>query len=305
MTTSARAGTATEPDALKELYADWSDIIANTPGLTMRLFRSIFDEWHQPTVEPENVTYREDSVGGVPGIWALPQGADASKVLLYTHGGGFAVGSAASHRKLAGHVAKALGTTAFVLDYRRAPEHPHPAQVEDGVAAFQGLLERGIRPADITTIGDSAGGNLAIAIALALRGRGLPLPGQVIVFSPWLDMENAGETLITNDASDALITVPLLEGMIAGVLGDSVSPKDPLANPLYADFSGFPRLYINAGSVEALVDNATRLRDRADAAGVDVTLSIGEGQQHVFPFLAGRAPVADQELTKIADWFRK
>jgi monoterpene epsilon-lactone hydrolase len=305
MTTSARAGTATEPDALKELYADWSDIIANTPGLTMRLFRSIFDEWHQPTVEPENVTYREDTVGGVPGIWALPQGADASKVLLYTHGGGFAVGSAASHRKLAGHVAKALGTTAFVLDYRRAPEHPHPAQVEDGVAAFQGLLERGIRPADITTIGDSAGGNLAIAIALALRGRGLPLPGQVIVFSPWLDMENAGETLITNDASDALITVPLLEGMIAGVLGDSVSPKDPLANPLYADFSGFPRLYINAGSVEALVDNATRLRDRADAAGVDVTISIGEGQQHVFPFLAGRAPVADQELTKIADWFRK
>ncbi len=98
-------------------------------------------------------------------------------MLLYTHGGGFAVGSAASHRKLAAHVAKALGVTAFVLDYRRAPEHPHPAQVEDGVAAFTALTERGIAPADITTIGDSAGGNLAVAIALALREQGRPLPG--------------------------------------------------------------------------------------------------------------------------------
>lgn len=123
--------------------------------------------------------------------------------------------------------AKALGVTAFVLDYRRAPEHPHPAQVEDGVAAF---TARGIEPEDITTIGDSAGGNLAIAIPLALREKGLPLPGRVIAFSPWLDMENSGETLVTNDATDALITVPLLVGMIAGVLAEwAIDPKTPLA----------------------------------------------------------------------------
>lgn len=86
-----------ECEALRGLYADWADILANTPGLTTRLFRAIFDEWHQPTREPEEVTYREETVGGVPGIWALPMGADRSKALLYTHGGGFAVGSAASH----------------------------------------------------------------------------------------------------------------------------------------------------------------------------------------------------------------
>ncbi|MCF7550707.1 alpha/beta hydrolase [Pseudonocardia sp. WMMC193] len=297
--------TSPASDALRALYADWAEIIATTPGLTMRLFRSIFDEWHQPTREPEDVCYREETVGGVPGIWALPAGADTSKVLLYTHGGGFAVGSAASHRKLAAHVAKALGVTAFVLDYRRAPEHPHPAQVEDGVAVFSALLERGVAPTDITTVGDSAGGNLAVAIALALRERGAPLPGQVIAFSPWLDMENAGETLVTNDATDALITAPLLEGMIAGVLaGGLVDPKTPLANPLYADFEGFPRLYVNAGAVESLVDNATRLADRARAAGVDVTLSIADGMQHVFPFLAGNAPEADDEIAAIARWYR-
>ncbi len=299
------ADTSAASDALRALYADWSDVIATTPGLTMRLFRSIFDEWHQATREPEDVTYREETVGGVPGIWALPTGADTSQVLLYTHGGGFAVGSASSHRKLAAHVAKALGVTSFVLDYRRAPEHPHPAQVEDGVAAFTALTERGIAPADITTIGDSAGGNLAVAIALALREQGKPLPGRVIVFSPWLDMENLGETLVTNAATDALVTVPLLEGMIAGVLAEgAIDPRTPLANPLYADFTGFPKLYVNAGSVESLADNATRLAEKAEAAGVDVTLSVAEGMQHVFPFLAGNAPEADNEIAAIAKWYR-
>ena len=302
---SRPADTSAESDALRALYADWSDIIATTPGLTMRLFRSIFDEWHQATREPEDVTYREETVGGVPGIWGLPIGADTSQVLLYTHGGGFAVGSASSHRKLAAHVAKALGVTTFVLDYRRAPEHPHPAQVEDGVAAFTALTERGIAPADITTIGDSAGGNLAVAIALALREQGKPLPGRVIAFSPWLDMENSGETLVTNAATDALVTVPLLEGMIAGVLGEGrIDPRTPLANPLYADFTGFPKLYVNAGAVESLVDNATRLAEKAEAAGVDVTLSVAEGMQHVFPCLAGTAPEADDEIAAIAKWYR-
>jgi epsilon-lactone hydrolase len=298
-------GTPAESDALRALYADWADIIATTPGLTMRLFRSIFDEWHQPTREPEDVTYREETLGGVPGIWALPAGADASQVLLYTHGGGFAVGSASSHRKLAAHVAKALGVVAFVLDYRLAPEHPHPAQVDDGVAAFTALVAKGIAPADITTIGDSAGGNLAIAIPLALREQGLPLPGRVIAFSPWLDMENAGATLVTNDATDALITVPLLEGMIAGVLAEGkIDPRTPLANPLYADFAGFPPLYVNAGAVESLVDNATRVAELAAAAGVDVTLSVVEGMQHVFPSMAGNAPEADAEIAAIAKWYR-
>src|SRR5574340_1767793 len=179
-------------DVLHDLYADWSQVMAATPDLGICLLRSLFGEWHPPTVEPEGVTYREDTVGGVPGIWCLPVGADASKVLLYTHGGGFAVGSASSHRKLAGHVAKALGAVSFVLDYRRAPEFQHPAQIEDGVAVFDALVASGIAARDITTIGDSAGGNLAIAIALALAEQGKQGPGGVIAFSPWLDMENKG-----------------------------------------------------------------------------------------------------------------
>ena len=186
-------------DNLREIYADWSALMGADPNMSVRIMRALFDEWHKPTAEPEDVTYREATVGGVPGIWCLPVGARQTRRSCSSHmGADFAVGSASSHRKLAGHLAKRLGAVSFVLDYRRAPEHPHPAQVEDGVAVSDALVASGAEPADITTVGDSAGGNLAIAIPLALKDQGKDMPGSVIAFSPWLDMENLGETLKTN-----------------------------------------------------------------------------------------------------------
>lgn len=294
-----------QSDFLRALYQSWSERMAANPALTIADLRSLFDEWHQPTLEPEGVTYKSDTLAGVEGIWALPQGADTKKVILYTHGGGFAVGSAASHRKLAGHLAKHLGVTAVVIDYRRAPEHPFPAQLEDSTAVYQELLARGFNAADIATAGDSAGGNLAIATVLKLRQDGVALPGAVIAFSPWLDMEHVGQTLQTNAATDALVSKAILEAMSGMFLGEKGPRTDPLANPLKADFKGFPRLYVTAGSAETLLDNATDLARIAKAAGVDVTLSVVDGMQHVYPFLAGRAPEADDEMRRIAKWFKR
>ncbi len=291
-------------DFLRALYQTWSDHMAANPAMTIADLRSLFDEWQQPTLEPEGVTYKSDTVAGVEAIWALPVDADTKKVILYTHGGGFAVGSAASHRKLAGHLAKHLGVTAVVLDYRRAPEHPFPAQIEDATAVYRELLAHGFKAQNITTSGDSAGGNLAISTVLKLRDDGIALPGAVIAFSPWLDMEHVGKTLESNDATDALVKKPVLEAMSGMFLGEKGSRTNPLANPLKASYQGFPRLYINAGSQETLLDNATDLAEIAKAAGVDVTLSVVDGMQHVFPFLAGRAVEADDEMRRIAKWFK-
>ena len=297
---------ATSPpsDLLRALYQSWSDRMAANPNLTIADLRSLFDEWHHPTLEPEGVTYQSETLAGVEAIWALPTSADAKKVILYTHGGGFAVGSAASHRKLAGHLAKHLGVTAVVIDYRRAPEHPYPAQIQDSTAVYKELLARGFNAQDIVTSGDSAGGNLALSTVLKLRELGMALPGAVIVFSPWLDMEHVGKTLDTNAATDALVSKAILQAMSGMFLGETGSRTDPLVNPLKADYRGFPRLYINAGSAETLLDNAQDLAAIAKAAGVDVTLSVVDGMQHVFPFLAGRAPEADDELRRIARWFQ-
>jgi len=293
-----------EADFLRELYQDWSSRMVADPGMSIEGLRSMFDEWGKPALEPEGVSYKSDDMGGVPGIWAFPRDANLSRVILYTHGGGFAVGSADSHRKLAGHLAKALGVSAFILDYRRSPEFPFPAQLEDAVAAYRGLLGKGVIAEHITNAGDSAGGNLAISTVLKLRDLGEQLPGSVIAFSPWLDMALRGETLEANAATDALVGRPILEGMISMFLGGGTSPLDPLANPLENNFQGFPPLYVNAGGAETLLSDAKSLCDKARNEGVAVTLSVVPAMQHVFPALAGRAAEADGELLKIADWYR-
>lgn len=291
-----------ESDYLRALYQNWMDRMTANPEMGIDDMRALFDEWAKPTMEPESVTYKNEVVAGIDAIWALPIESDRSKVLIYTHGGGFAVGSADSHRKLAGHMAKALGVTALVLDYRLAPENPFPAQIDDAVAVYRELLNRGLLAENITTIGDSAGGNLAVASVLKFREFGLPLPSGVIVFSPWLDMELTGETLNTNEETDALVKRPVLEAMVGMFLAENGDAKDPLANPLHADFTGFPPLYIAAGAMETLLDDSRRLHSLAIDAGVNSSLSVVDGMQHVFPFLAGRAPEADTEIQKIAKW---
>lgn len=293
-----------QSEYLATLYQDWADRMAADPEMAIDGLRALFGEWEKATLEPEGVTYKSETVAGVETIWALPVDGNSSKVLLYTHGGGFAVGSASSHRKLAGHMAKALGTTSIVLDYRLSPENPYPAQLEDAVAVYKELLSRGIKPENISTIGDSAGGNLAVSSVLKFRDLGLPLPGSVIAFSPWLDMALTGETLTSNAATDVLVQLPILEGMAAMFLGESGKADDPLTSPLLADFSGFPPLFISAGSAETLLDDSQRLQSKATAAGVNSTLSVVEGMQHVFQFLAGRAPEADTEIEKIAKWYK-
>ncbi|SJN09670.1 6-hexanolactone hydrolase [Leucobacter sp. 7(1)] len=291
-------------DALGEVYAEWAVEMDRYPDMSIELLRIIFDDWQRVTAEPEDVTYRETTIGGVPGILVTPLASNPQEVLVLLHGGGFALGSSRSHRKLAGHLALATGATAFVADFRLAPEHPFPAAIDDGVAIVRSLRESGVRAGDITLVGDSAGGNLALATTLRLQQLGEPLPAQVITMSPWLNMENTGATIETNNATDFLITRGGLQANIDRYIGGATAPTDPLANPLHADLSGFPRLYISAADTESLFDDSVQLESRARAAGVDVTFSVGKGMQHVFPFLAGRHPRADEEIALIADWYR-
>ncbi len=294
-------------DLLGEVYKHWIDELGklgDTP-LSTELLRLIFDDWQRVTAEPTDVTYEHTDIGGVPGIVVSPAGADMSQMLILMHGGGFALGSSASHRKLAGHIAKAMGVGCFVADFRRAPEHKFPAQIHDGVAIYEALIAQGLKPEDITPIGDSAGGNLAISMVFEMKNRGLPLPTQVITMSPWLNMENNGVTIETNNDTDFLITREGLQGNIDRYIEGATSPTDPMANPLYQDFTGFPRLYINAGDIESLFDDSVRLNEMAEKAGVDVTFSVGVGMQHVFPFLAGRHPRADEEIQAMAAWYHE
>ncbi|OKH71686.1 esterase [Mycobacterium sp. SWH-M5] len=291
-------------DPLGVIYAEWTEEFVANPDMSLRLMRWVFEDWQRVTAEPEDVTYASTRIGGVPGVLVKPLDADPEQMLLVLHGGGFALGSSASHRKLAGHLARACGAHAFVADFRLAPEHPYPAQLDDAAAVFGALVERDLDPSRITFVGDSAGASIAVATTLRLLRDGSPIPGRVITISPWLDMENGGSTIESNDATDFLITREGLQGNIDRYLSGGASPTDPLVNPLYADFTGFPRLYVTVSDTESLYADATRLVERARAAGVDVTLDVASGQQHVFPLQAGVLPAADAAISSMAAWYR-
>lgn len=287
---------------LEDMYANWQSRMSANPDYSMDDLRAIFEDWHKPALEPENVRYSSGSIEGVPVIIATgPE--DGDDVILYCHGGGFCVGSADSRRKLGGHLARLLRAKVIIMDYRLAPEHPFPAAIEDSVAVYRSVRAERSAAGRILMAGDSAGGNLAIATVLKLRDLGEPLPAGIIAFSPWLDMEHSGDTIESNASTDRLVNRGILEGMATTYLG-TASPIDPLANPLKADLTGLPPVYVNAGSSEALLSDTTRFAAAAKEAGVHVTLSIVEGMQHVFPCLAGRARVADDELENVARWHR-
>lgn len=290
--------------AIVDLYKDWSGKLAMNGDMTLEELRELFDEWGDLSGQPENVEFREATIAGVPGVWATPEGADKSRAVICCHGGGFSVGSSKSHKKMYGHLAKALGCPTFTMDYTRAPENPHPGIVEEAVAVYSQLLDQGFKPENIGTTGDSAGGNLCTTMILYARHKGLPLPACCAPISPWYDMEGKGSTLVTNADKDALVGGDILAGMIANFLGEGGSPQDPFANPLYGDVTGFPPTLIQVGAYEVLLDDSQRFYDMAKAAGVVTELQIFPEMQHVFQFMAGNAPEADDAINKIAEFMK-
>ncbi|MFF4297682.1 alpha/beta hydrolase [Streptomyces vinaceus] len=245
---------------------------------------------------PEGVVTRRTVLGGRPALELEP--ADASGHLLYLHGGGYIVGSPDTHAGLVGELARRAGLRATSVDYRLAPEHPFPAAVDDGLAAYRELLES-TDPRDLVMAGDSAGGGLSIATLLAAREAGLPQPAAVVVFSPWVDLTLSGASIRAKEGTDPIFTeadVRAYADLYVGA-GDRAHP---LASPVFADLTGLPPLLVQAGANELLLDDAVRLAGRAGADGVEVTLEVAPGLPHVFQHHYGRLDEADAALDRAA-----
>jgi len=249
-------------------------------------------------VMPEGVSVTELVANGVPGLWIEPAGAAKDRAVLYLHGGGYVVLSARSHVRLAAGIAVSAGCPVLSLDYRLAPEHPHPAAVEDALAGYRWLLERGLAPGRIAISGDSAGGGLTVATLLAARDAALPQPVAAVPLSPWVDLEGTGESMRTKADTDLIVGLPGLSSMADAFIG-SGSKRDPLAAPIHADLRGLAPLYIQVGGDETLLDDSTRLAARAAHAGVDVRLDVFPEMQHVFQTSLGQMPEADDAVARI------
>jgi monoterpene epsilon-lactone hydrolase len=264
-------------------------------------------EW-EAAVEAANLNLQAAitpvQLNGLSGEWVAASGSADAGVMLFLHGGGYNAGSCKTHRALAAHLARAAGKRALLIDYRLAPEHPCPAALEDAVQAYGWLLQQGILPQQIAIVGDSAGGGLALATLIALRDRGVAGPAAAALLSPWLDLALRGESMRTRAQLDPLTSYNDLYAAARLYLG-GLAPDDPRASPLYADLHQLPPLLIHAGDHEVLRSDATRLAEKATAAGVPVQLEIWEDMWHVWHAWADELPEARAAITQIGEFIRQ
>jgi epsilon-lactone hydrolase len=252
---------------------------------------------------PEDLVRAPVSAGGVPSEWVTAPGARPDRVIVYLHGGGYVIGSINTHRDHAGRLSRAARARVLNVDYRLAPEHPHPAAVDDATAAYRWALAQGLDARGLAVAGDSAGGGLTVATLVALRDAGVPLPAAGVCLSPWIDLEGLGESMVSKADLDPMVQADGLRKMAALYLG-SHHPRTPLAAPLYADLRGLPPLLVQVGTAETLLDDSIRLAERARAADVHVSLEQWDDMIHVFQCFAAILPEAQQAIERIGEFLR-
>ena len=252
---------------------------------------------------PDAVFERVDA-SGVAAEWTSLSGGAQRPVVLYFHGGGYCIGSAETHRDLVSRLCRAAGSRALSVDYRLAPENPHPAAVEDGVAAYRWLRKQGVSAKSIVIAGDSAGGGLTLATLLALREGGDDLPAGGICISPVTDLAKEGESMRTRVDLDPTVN-PESSARYAQWYIAGSDPKTPLGSPLYADLRGLPPLLILVGTSEVLFDDSTRFAKKAKEAGVDCELQVWEEMVHIWPFFAAELPEGQLAIDRMGSFIRK
>ncbi len=252
---------------------------------------------------PRAARYLSDNVPGPEGLvpveWVSCGRAERRRIILYLHGGAYLMGSPQTHRSITAHLARLSGMRVMVPDYRLAPEHPAPAAVEDGLAAYATLLAQGYDPRDIAFAGESAGGGLCFALLLMARAKGYPSPGCIVAFSPWVDLAHTGDSITENADTEAMLPAERVDEVAAFYIGDG-DARDPLISPLYGEYDAPPPVYITASEAEILRDDAIRLAERLRAVGGEVTLDMVPDAPHAWQFFGTLLPESRISLESAA-----
>ncbi|GAB3279608.1 hypothetical protein GCM10027589_06260 [Actinocorallia lasiicapitis] len=240
---------------------------------------------------------------GFPAEWVRGAGADGSeRVILYFHGGGFMVCGLRTHRRMIARISAAAGVPALSIAYRQIPQTNLAGSIADCVTAYRWLLEQGYRADQIIVAGDSAGGFLSLAAPLKALEEGLPAPGAIVALSPLTDLDDAAKLAHENLKIDAYIPGHRL-GIIAEHLLKDMA-IDPLHSPVNGDLTKFPPVLIQVGSTEILRCDAELMARRLGAAGVPCTVTVWEGQPHVFQAFADACPEGLTAIGEIGAFIR-
>ena len=225
-------------------------------------------------------------IDGMHGEWVCVNRAHMKKyVILYCHGDGYSTGSSLYARTLTTRRAASTSMDVLTFDYRLAPEHPYPAALEDALKAWNHLMQYGYGARDVLVAGDSAGGNLALALTLKLKEQARLLPKGLLLMSPWTDLAGSGKSYLSKRDADPVLNAGYLDAMKENYLGAQNTQEtwaDPFVSPLYGDFEDFPPTYIQVGDQEILRSDSVLLYKKMNKAGVNVKIDIYKGMWHVF-----------------------
>jgi acetyl esterase/lipase len=251
-------------------------------------------------IDPDFVLTAQ-TLNGVDAYWVNREAPSApGPVIIYLHGGGHVLGSAQQNVATPLRVTRESGIPVLSVEYRLAPEHPFPADVDDAVSVYKALLKLGYQAGQIGVFGDSAGGGLAVSMVLAARSEGLPLPGAVAVLSPSVDHTRLGDTRQTLVNFDPVLRSASDSSLYVG----DTPTDDPLLSPVFADFREFPPLLIQVGSREVLLSDAVLLARKARRDGADVVLDVWDGMWHVWQDTPD-LPEAELACTELGAFFRQ
>lgn len=301
-----------EPLAVVERHLRRIASEAAAAGRDLAQLRALIDRYddvHPSTAELGDARVVPCEAGGRPAEWLLAPGAVGDRRLLYLHGGSWMFGSLAGYRAHAARLSAATGCAVLSLDYRLAPENPWPAGLDDADAAFDWMRANGPHDrstAALTVIaGDSAGGNLALALLLRRRDHARALPSAAVAFSPATDLTWSSATIETRADVDPILRPDRLPAATRAYLQGAAEPSHPHVSPLHGDLTGLPPLLLQTGEAEILLDDTRRLAERAEAAGVEVVLDLWPRMPHVFQVFAPYLPEASAAMTRAGDFVRR
>ncbi|WP_048440367.1 alpha/beta hydrolase [Caenimonas sp. SL110] len=261
---------------VKAVYGSWR---RDTTVAQMRAdWDHLFNATGDASVEPIECA-------GVACQWITAPGARTDKAIMYLHGGGFQVGSLASHRELMAELSAAAGVRVLGVAYRLAPEHRYPAALEDTLAVWHWLQAHGFRPRDIALAGDSAGGGLALSTMLALQEKQQDLPAAALLMSAWTDLTASGESYQTRAAQDPIHQRPMILAMARNYLGKTGDATDPLVSPLMAapaQLRGLPPMLLQVGDCETVLSDSEAFARKAREAGANARCEVWPAMIHVF-----------------------
>jgi acetyl esterase/lipase len=294
-------------EQLTYAMSGWADSLVNlVPVLSgsdetasMAQVRASYTTFQAQQKPPQGVRFEAVNMGGVPATLVLPEVQDSDLVLVYVHGGAYIVGEPAGYRGIGGNYAKLLGARVYIPDYRLAPEHPFPAAIDDGLRAYEWLLEQGIPARKIAFAGESAGGAMVVSVMVAAKQKGLPLPAAGVAISPWANLEHTGASMTNREGLDPLNTKPLLDLLARTFLAGAL-PNHPLASPVFADVTGLPPILVQIGENELMLSDAIRLASHLAENRVRVNLEVWPHMPHAWHFFQSFLPEAGQALRESA-----